>query len=403
MKILIISALEVKSKGAQSIKKTLEGYALAGHEVVFLTQKKQKSADYYYEEIYRTKKFKIVKFFLPFEALARRSSVFNGLRDVIMFIVVAAREAIKLDKKQNFDVIYGYEVQGIVASKIATFFRRGRLQVSRFQGTILYPLLEKNTRNHKRWAWYWYHRLAFRLNSNLYIMTNDGTMGDKVLEFFKVPKEKVRFWMNGVNKSIYQPKYRDFLHKKYNIPASAKILITVHRLTYWKRTDRALNALAEVLKKEKDVYLVIVGDGDRKSELEQMARELKIEKNVFFAGGVPNKEVGKYLNGADIYLGTYDLSNAGNPLFESMLSGLAVISLNNGSTADFLGNGKAGILIDSDKQFVTEILKLIRSEKELAKWKKLAKNYSHQNFWTWEERIAREIEDVECLVKSSTK
>jgi len=401
MNILFISALEIKEKGAQSIRMTLEGYAKAGHGVILITTKKPHSKDYFYEEEYTPKSdnLKIIRIWLPLGRLSQYSGKINRLRELYLFSVFAFLRGIFVVPKEKIDIIYGYEVRGVYPSFLLSKIFRKKL-VTRFQGTLLYPLIKKRDTDKKSWRRVWDHRLAMKLKSDLYIMTNDGTLGDKVLECFKAPKDKIRFWMNGVNKSIYQPKYKEYLHKRYKIPKNEKILVTVHRLTYWKKTERAIHALREVIKKEKNTHLVIIGDGERKKELAGLVKRLKLDKNVIFTGGVPNKEIAKYLNGADIYLGTYDLSNAGNPLFESMLAGLAVISLSNGSTADFLDSGRAGILIKDEKEFAPNILKLVGDEKELKRWKKLAKDYSHQKFWSWGERISAEIKETEKLLNS---
>lgn len=401
MNILFISALEIKEKGAQSIRMTLEGYAKAGHQVILLTSKKPRSKDYFYEKEYvpQDSNFKIIHLWLPLGSLAKYSGKINRLRELYLFGIFSFLYGFYLVKKEKIDLIYGYEVRGIIPGYyLAKLFRKKF--VSRFQGTILEPLIEKRNIDKKSWRRVWDHRFAFSVPADLYIMTNDGTMGDKVLNFFEASKKKVRFWMNGVNKNIYDSKYQNFIREKYSLPKESVVLITVHRLAAWKKTERAFYALKEVLGKCSKVYLVVVGEGERREFLENLARKLKIEKNIFFAGGISNTEISKYLNGADIYLGTYDLSNAGNPLFEAMLTGLAVISLNNGSTADFLGKGKAGFLINDEKEFAPKIIELADNKKELAKWKNLAKNYSHREFWTWDVRIAQEIKEVEKIVAS---
>lgn len=400
MNILFISALDIKEKGAQSIRMTLEGYAHAGHNVFLLTSKKPHSKDYYYEKEYSSdKNITIIRIWLPFGKLSKHSGKINRFRELYLFSVVAFIRGCGRIKKEKIDLVYGYEVRGIIPGYyLAKFFHKKF--ISRFQGTLLNPIIANKDKDKRAWRRVWDHRLAFKLPADLYIMTNDGTLGDKVLKYFNVPKEKTRFWMNGVNKAIYNQRYRNYVRKKYKLPADSVILITVHRLAGWKRTDRALKALAEVTKVDRKVYLVVVGEGEKRAELEDMTKNLKISKNIFFTGGIPNKEVGKYLNGSDVYLGTYDLSNAGNPLFEAMLSGLAVISLNNGTTASFLGNGEAGILIDNEGDFSKEIIKLVKDKKALDKWKKSAKNYSHQKFWTWDERINREVAETEKLLNS---
>lgn len=399
MNILMISSLGIKEKGAQSIKKTIEGYANSGNRVIFITPKKNKSRDYYYEKVNKINNQNIVTIdvSLPFAWLASKSGKLAKLRYFYMFTIAAFFKGIYYSKKFEIDIVYGYEVWGIFASYLLSKLLKKPL-ISRFQGTILYPIIINRNNDKITYRRFWEHRKAMRLPADLYIMTNDGTRGKEVLERLGVPKNKIKFWMNGVNKEVRQLKYRNFLKEKYNLPGNSRILITIHRLAPWKKTERALEAIKNVTKEFPNVYLFIVGDGERRKFLEKKSQELQISKKVIFVGGIPNADVPKYLNSADIYLGTYDLSNAGNPLFESMIAGLAIVALNNGTTRDFVNNGEAAILVNKEDDFGKELTDLLKNEEKLLDYKKRAQEYADNNYWTWEERINKEISVVKELV-----
>lgn len=55
-----------------------------------------------------------------------------------------------------------------------------------------------------------------------------------------------------------------------NLPPNAFLTITVSRLVKWKRVDRAINAFNMI--KEKDAFLLIIGDGEEREHYESLEK-----------------------------------------------------------------------------------------------------------------------------------
>ena len=64
---------------------------------------------------------------------------------------------------------------------------------------------------------------------------------------------------------------------------------------------RALHHLVYTLN-ETDVYCVIVGKGDFTEELQELARQLKVQDHVWFTGWIPYQDLLRYISTADICL-----------------------------------------------------------------------------------------------------
>lgn len=65
-------------------------------------------------------------------------------------------------------------------------------------------------------------------------------------------------------------------------------IITVGRLIREKNVDRIISAMPEVLKKNRNAYLVIVGNGPERRNLEKLAEQLGLGRHVRFKGFIPN-------------------------------------------------------------------------------------------------------------------
>ncbi|MFA6551734.1 MAG: glycosyltransferase family 4 protein [Patescibacteria group bacterium] len=97
----------------------------------------------------------------------------------------------------------------------------------------------------------------------------------------------------------------------------------------------------------KNVKLLIVGEGDRRQNYEKLAEELKIEKDVIFAGSVSDEELVNYYNLADIFvLPSVDKSEAfGIVLIEAMACGVPVMASDLPGVRSVFQNGAQGITV----------------------------------------------------------
>ena len=388
------SALDLKDRGAQSLKETLKAYTEEGHEVFFVTYKKHlKDPNYFYERSQKTdfKDFHYYGLVLPFSFLMG----FPVLRRVVTSIVYPIVVALKFREitHGDVDVLYGYEVNGVLACALIRMFHK-RPMVSRFQGTILQPLLNKKL----MWVKYLDHVLALRYPANLVIMTNDGTFGDRVLRRLGSDMSRVCLWLNGVPKGLHDPRYKDWIRSKYGLRKSTKILLTLSRLVNWKRIDRAILTLKYVSDR-KDATLVVVGDGPERENLRYLVKAEGLADRVIFAGSIPHLEIKKFLNSCDVFLSLYDLSNLGNPVMEAMSCGKCVVALDRGEMGDIIENNRNGILVKFQRRgsLGPVVVGLLEDRKKMGIIGKEAFSKSKE-FWSWEERMAAEIEEVEKIL-----
>lgn len=101
-----------------------------------------------------------------------------------------------------------------------------------------------------------------------------------------------------------------------------------------------------------------------------------------------------------MYLSLYDISNVGNPLLEAMLIGKAIVTLNVGDTKNLISHEKTGLLLSLEEidKLPQKVIDLLRNPSKTSKLGENAREFALQHFWTWEERIKREIIEVEKLL-----
>ena len=127
------------------------------------------------------------------------------------------------------------------------------------------------------------------------------------------------------------------------VPAGARILLAVGRLTPQKGLDVALRALPLL---PEDTVLVVLSEGPERAALEQLARELGVERRVFLLGRVP--DVASWLRRATVFVHPARWEGFGLAVLEAMLAGLPVVASRVSSLPELVADGETGLLVRPD-------------------------------------------------------
>jgi glycosyltransferase involved in cell wall biosynthesis len=119
------------------------------------------------------------------------------------------------------------------------------------------------------------------------------------------------------------------------VPPDARLLLCVCRLEPQKGVDVAIRALDEM----PDAWLVVLGDGPQRAELEQLAGE-----RVYMPGRVP--DVAAWLRRADVLVHPVRWEGFGLAVLEAMLAGVPVVTSDVSSLPELVGD--AGVLVPPD-------------------------------------------------------
>ncbi len=122
----------------------------------------------------------------------------------------------------------------------------------------------------------------------------------------------------------------------------------VARLDHIKDHPALLRAFALVVKSWPTARLELVGDGERREELEKLSQEIGISAQVRFAGSVPDPYL--IMRGWDLFAYTTTIREGlGNALAEALMFGLPCVATDRGPIREVLGEGQAGILVPPDE------------------------------------------------------
>lgn len=187
------------------------------------------------------------------------------------------------------------------------------------------------------------------------IITGPSKKCADYLEHAKVHR-KVYVIPNSVELDCYTDdatteQQRAAVREKYSIPENAFVACFCGRIGREKGIDALINLWKEQMSDLDDAYLLIIGNGPEREELEQLARESGVGDHIKFTGAVPHEEIPPYYACCNVYA-TASLSEMYSiSMLEAQASGLPVVQRLDPDNVDQIKVGVNGYLFESSEQF----------------------------------------------------
>jgi glycosyltransferase involved in cell wall biosynthesis len=176
---------------------------------------------------------------------------------------------------------------------------------------------------------------------------------------------------NGANTEIYKPMAPDpELRRSLGLePGQYVVTYTgLHGLAHGLET---VLETAHLLRDQPEIVFLMIGDGPEKAALVQRAGELGLP-NLIFHGGVPDRELPRYLALADVGLHTsrrLAVCRGALPvkMFSYMACRLPVVLAVEGEAAELLAQAQAGVVVPPESpEALAEAILRLRSSPEAA-------------------------------------
>lgn len=160
------------------------------------------------------------------------------------------------------------------------------------------------------------------------------------------------------------------------------VALFVGRLGKEKSVDILIDYWKEELENNKDIKLLIIGDGPSKEELMKQAKELNIEDQILFTGKVVHDDLPRYISACDIYATASTSDTNSISMKEAMAMGLPVLQILDRLNEDQVVNGVNGYVFENAK--------------ELAKYIKEVKNMTSEQLDELRKRVSHSVVNADC-------
>jgi glycosyltransferase involved in cell wall biosynthesis len=190
-------------------------------------------------------------------------------------------------------------------------------------------------------------RLCARLSTRIVTLSPD-LKRDLVTVYRIAPADKIEVIELGfdLRKLLEAEQWASPFRLEQNIPEDARLIGIVGRLVPIKNHELFFAAAKLVLEQFPAAYFAVVGDGERRTELEALAHALGIADHVRFTGWISDP-VPVY---AALDVLVLCSKNEGLPvsLIEAMAAGVPVVATAVGGVNDLLEGGRLGAIVPPD-------------------------------------------------------
>ena len=211
--------------------------------------------------------------------------------------------------------------------------------------------------------------INFSINKSNMVTAVSESLKKDTNELFEV-KNNIKVIPNFICIDDYKLENNDFYKKRF-APNNEKIICHISNFRKVKRIKDVLLSF-EIISKEIDVKLILVGDGPERSALEKISRESKYRNNIYFLGSL--KSTKEVLNISDLFFLPSSTESFGLSALEAMACSVPVISTKTGGIPEVVIDGESGYLskVGDVKEMSSNAIEILSNENKLSLFKENA-------------------------------
>ncbi|WP_297437248.1 glycosyltransferase [Thermococcus sp.] len=344
--------------------------AKLGHEVTVFTSR-YPDEDYSYPDIVTVKRFK------PLFRIGNAPFIPQLLREIKDFDIVHL----------HYPFFFGGEIMYFLKK-----LRNQKYVITYHNDVILQGMLNFPLKFYKTMIM----KQILKNAEKIVVTSLDYARNSELWEISRI-KEKIVEIPNGVDIDRFNPKINgEEIKVRYAIEDKDIVLFVgaLDKAHYFKGVEYLLQSFASI--KNRNLFLVIVGDGDLKGYYMKLAERLGLKNRTLFTGRVSSEDLPKYYASADVVvLPSITMGEAfGLVLIEGMATGKPVIATNLPGVRTVVDNGINGYIVEpkNTKDLSERISYLLENEKTRKKFGKRGRK-KVEKMYSWE-KIGKKLEEV---------
>jgi len=176
-------------------------------------------------------------------------------------------------------------------------------------------------------------------------------------------------------------------------------IVCVARLSWEKGLDFLVKAMPEVVAEFPQAHLVLVGEGDKRQEIECLAKELNLGDKVKLLGKLPHEKTLKEIGKSEIFICPSLAEGLGIVFIEAQACGVPVIGTCVGGIPDVICDNETGLLVEPrSSEAISQALKKMFGNEELRQRLKQTALQNLERF-NWNKIVEQVSEQYQNLLK----
>jgi len=188
---------------------------------------------------------------------------------------------------------------------------------------------------------------------------------DLVISPSRALKEKLN--ANGIKNVVHLPYFIDTSDYEVDFKSMEEgNIFYAGNLLKNKGINHLIEAFPKILKQKPQARLHIVGDGDYRKNLEELAMKFGVEKETTFHGRVPHERIRDFYRRANVVVfPPTGMEQFGMVGLESMVLGRPVVGSRIGGIPDWLEDGRTGFLVEpgNPDQIAEKVIRILTDVK----------------------------------------
>lgn len=183
--------------------------------------------------------------------------------------------------------------------------------------------------------------------------------------------------------------------KQHNKP----VILWVGRLIKLKHPEYAISLAHELSSKGFDFDMLIIGEGPLRQSLERKTKELGMDKLITFKDFMPQSEVRRHMEQANIFIFTSDRQEGwGAVLNEAMNSGCAVVANDEiGSVPFLIKDGYNGLTYHRDVKKLSDKVEILLKDSAMVERLGLSSYHTIKTDWNADAASVRLLKLIESI------
>ena len=215
-------------------------------------------------------------------------------------------------------------------------------------------------------------------------------------KYLKKYRDKIKIIPNGINLKEYNVFIsKEECRRRLGLPVDKDIILFLGALIPKKGPHILLKAMSEVVKKYPNAFLILVGSGMMRKDLEKLSQKLGIKKNIKFTGFIEERLKPFYYKASDIFVLPSIIKTEVFPLtlLEASASGLPLITSDLNTFKCIVEENFNGLFArrGDERDLANKILYLLENKDVRRKLGNNAKKKALNFSW---DKIAKETEKV---------
>lgn len=196
-------------------------------------------------------------------------------------------------------------------------------------------------------------------------------------EKYHVEKD-IRIVPTGIEvEKFFQEKFKkeeiDSLKKELGIKQSDFVVMYVGRLAKEKNIELLLEAHENLIKKDKNIKLIIVGSGPDFEQFISWTVDKKLEKNIIFTNAIPWNEIPAYYQLPNVFATASVTETQGLTVIEAMSASKPVVCIKDDAFLDVVVDDLNGKVFEKKNEYEDIILDLSKDAKKLEQMSRQAR------------------------------